>query len=129
MAMLIYTTGNGYNCGCCRRTDRDYMHFDEDEQSIAYLIRDCIEISKRAEGDFSIDTIEGYSGDSDELEARIKTAIDQAEKEEERQKSIGITKRQLREIDDWFSTLDKQKADNEARKAKLLAHLRELEGS
>jgi hypothetical protein len=104
------------------------MHFDEDEQSIAYLIRDCIEISKGADDDFSIDTIEGYSGDADELETRIKAAIDQAEINRAKSKKIEDTKRQLRGIDDWFSSLDQKKLDQAKLKEKLTAELRELEG-
>ena len=72
MAMLIYTTGNGYYC-CCHQTSQDYTHFDSDD--IDSLIDDCISIAKSSDWDFGISTIEGYVGDADELEAKITQAI------------------------------------------------------
>ena len=129
MAMLIYTTGNGYSCGCCRQTNREFVYFEEDEQSIANLVRDCIEISRCAKGDFSIDTIEGYSGDADELEKRITAAISQAEAEAERRKQIGSLTQQIKEIDNWFSTLDAAKEEKTTRRQRLTEDLQKATGA
>jgi len=124
MAMLIYVTGNGYNCGCCRRTDQDYTHFDED--SIESLIKECIELSRYAEGDFSIRTIEGYGGDADELEKRIMDAITAAEQDVEQQKKIVDLKHQISEIDRWFDTLEAQKSAKAENRRKFVDSLKEL---
>ena len=127
MATLIYVTGNGYHCGCCRCTDTDYMDFEEDEYDITALINECIERSSYAEGDFYIEAIKGYSGDETELENRITAAIAVAEKRVKHKKEIETTKRSIAEIESWFSSLEATKAS----KTKLLeshrAKLAELE--
>lgn len=125
MAMMIYTTGNGYHCGCCRQSSQDYTHFDDDD--IESLIKESIELSQRADGDFYINTIEGYSGDSDELEKSIMEAIDADEKQRERKKKVNELQRNIAEIDTWFANLEITKADRTKRRVELRAQLNELE--
>ena len=127
MATLIYVTGNGYHCGCCRRTDTNYMDFEEDEYGITSLIGECVELSSYAEGDFYIEAIKGYSGDETELENKITAAIAVAEKRAKHKKEIDSVKRSITEIESWFNSLEATKAS----KTKLLesyrAKLSELE--
>lgn len=125
MAMMIYTTGNGYRCGCCRRTSQDYTHFDEAD--IDSLIEECISISSDSDDDFSINTFEGYSGDADELETRIMAAISDAEKYREHKRAIEVLQRNIKEIDSWFNTLDQTKASKIERRAELQSKLDALE--
>ena len=125
MAMMIYITGNGYHCGCCRQTSQEYTYFDED--GIDSLIKECIEISRSAEDDFYINTFEGYSGDSDELEKRIMDAISVAEKQREHKKKVDTLQRSIKEIDTWFSTLEQTKAAKLAQRADLQSKLDALE--
>lgn len=127
MAMLIYTTGNGYSCNCCRRTDQNYTHFNDDE--IDNLIKECVEISQYAEGDFYINTIEGYSGDSDELERLITKAISADEKARAHAAEINEIQKNITSIDRWFDGLEAEKAAKIKRREELQAKLTALEAS
>lgn len=123
MAMLVYTTGNGYHCGCCRRTSQDYTHFDpEDIQS---LIEECIYIARGSEWDFYVDTIEGYEGE-DDIEAIIEAAIKQAEVDFNRKRDIDSLNRQIQCIDNWFTSLEETKEDKRNERAELVEKLAAL---
>ena len=37
MIRITYTQGNGYKCGCCRRTNQDYVEFETEEQAVEWL--------------------------------------------------------------------------------------------
>lgn len=124
MAMMIYTTGNGYSCSCCRRTSQDYTHFDEAD--IDSLIEECIEISRCNDDDFYINTFEGFSGDADELESRIMAAISNAEKYREHKRKVEELQRSIREIDSWFENLEVTKDERTQRRVDLRTKLAEL---
>lgn len=124
MAMLVYTTGNGYRCSCCRQTSQDYTYFDSDD--IQSLIKECIEIAGGSDWDFYVNTFEGYDGDSDELERQIMAAIEQAEKDYDRKRKINDLQSRVKDIDRWFANLEATKAENTAKREKLLAELAEL---
>ena len=124
MAMLVYTTGNGYHCGCCRHTIQDYTYFDSDDT--ASLIKECCEIAGSYDWDFYVNTVEGYDGDSDELERQIMAAIKQAEKDYDRKRKISDLQSRVKDIDRWFANLETTKAENSAKREKLLAELTEL---
>lgn len=123
MAMLVYTTGNGYHCGCCRRTSQDYTYFDSDD--IQSLIRECIDIARGSEWDFYVNTIEGYDGE-DDLEQIIEAAIKQAEIDFDRKRDIDSLTRQISSIDNWFTNLEKTKAEKLAEREKLVEKLAKL---
>lgn len=123
MAMLVYTTGNGYHCGCCRQTSQDYTYFDPDD--IQSLIKECIDIARGSEWDFYVNTIEGYDGE-DDLEAIIEAAVKQAEKDFDRKRDIDSLNRQIQGIDNWFASLEKTKEDKRAERAKLVEKLAAL---
>ena len=127
MATLIYVTGNGYHCSCCRRTSTDYMDFDEDDAGVESLIRECVEQSRYAEGDFYIDAIKGYTGDETELENRITAAIAAAEKRQETQDEIDRLKRSISELESWFAELEASKARKMQSLVTARARLAELE--
>lgn len=123
MAMLVYTTGNGYHCGCCRHTSQDYTYFDSDD--IQSLIKECIDIARGSEWDFCINTIEGHDG-KDDLEQIIEAAIKQAEIDFDRKRDIDSLTRQISSIDNWFTNLEKTKADKLAEREKLVEKLAKL---
>lgn len=120
MAMLVYTTGNGYRCGCCRQTSQDYTYFDSDDTQS--LIKECIDIARGSVWDFYVNTIEGYDGE-DDLEAIIEAAIKQAEIDFDRKRDIDSLNRQVQSIDNWFANLEKTKVDKQAERAKLVEKL------
>ena len=125
MATLIYTTGNGYSCSCCRRSSQEYTHFDIED--IDSLIKECIDIARCSDWDFYINTIDGY-GAADDLETKIMQAIKDAESSHNHQTRIKELVRQISSIDDWFNTLDAVKANKAAEREKLSAALNELGG-
>ena len=125
MAMLVYTTGNGYHCGCCRQTSQDYTYFDSDD--IQSLIKECIEIARGSDWDFYVNTIEGYSGE-DDLELVIESAIKQAEADADRKRKIDDLTRQIASINNWFTNLERTKDEKMAEREKLIDKLKTLEG-
>lgn len=124
MAMLVYTTGNGYHCGCCRQTSQDYTYFDSDD--IQSLIKECVEIARGSEWDFYVNTIEGYSGE-DDLEQVIETAIKQAEADADRKRKIDDLTRQITSINNWFANLERTKDEKMAEREKLIDKLKTME--
>lgn len=123
MAMLVYTTGNGYHCGCCRQTSQDYTYFDSDD--IQSLIKECIEIARGSQWDFYVNTIEGYSGE-DDLEQTIETAIKQAEAASDRKRDVDNLTRQIASIDNWFTNLEETKVEKLAEREELVEKLMKL---
>jgi hypothetical protein len=119
--MIVYTTGNGYFCGCCRRTDRDYEHYDTEEEALA----DLTDIARRADWDFSISTIEGYDGDAWELEQRLERMIKIAEEDQDRLDRINRLKRSISDIEYWFTNLEETKASKQEELEKLKVKLEE----
>lgn len=101
MLTLMYTTGNGYRCSCCRRTDGDFL----DAENEADAIEQCVSISRSYEGDFSIDAIRGYDGDENELIQRITAAIKADEKAEEKKKEVAKLKDEIKAIEHWQGNL------------------------
>lgn len=124
MGMLIYSTGNGYHCHCCRRTDQDYTYFDSND--IDSLIDECISIAKSSDWDFSVVTIEGYVGEED-LETKIDRAVADAEKAHNLARKIDDLKKQISSIDGWFNTLDDSKVRKQKERDDLIIKLKELE--
>jgi hypothetical protein len=37
MIRITYTQGNGYRCGCCRRTKQDYVEFKTEDEAVEWL--------------------------------------------------------------------------------------------
>ena len=37
MIRITFKQGNGYTCGCCRRTHEDYVEFNTQEEAVAWL--------------------------------------------------------------------------------------------
>jgi len=127
MATIIYSTGNGYNCHCCRRTTTEYLDFVDVEDAI----HQCIEIAKYADWDFSIDAIKGWDNDEQDewaLEKLIEGKIAEAEKVHKNQKEIDSLNRQIREIDGWFNSLEDEKVRKADVRKKLSTKLAELGG-
>lgn len=124
MGMLIYSTGNGYHCHCCRQTNQDYTYFDSDD--IDSLIDECISIAKSSDWDFSVVTIEGYVGEED-LETKIDRAVADAEKAHNLARKIDDLKKQISSIDSWFNTLDDSKVRKQKERDDLIIKLKELE--
>lgn len=124
MATLIYTTGNGYNCGCCRMTSTDSFSFDTEEDAIG----EAIEVASYAEWDFSIKDIIGYDGDENDLENRIMSAVVSAEKDKDRKLKIAQLKKDIAYTEDWFATLEQQKQTKQDLLDKNRAMVIELEG-
>lgn len=127
MATIMYRTGNGYRCGCCRQTWTDTLDFESDD--IDYAIAECISYAKSADWDFSIDRIFGFSHETmgeDDLERRIEDEIKRAEKRADHQEEIDRVSRNLKEINWWFDNLEQTKLDKQAEREKLQAKLTEL---
>lgn len=126
MATIIYVTGNGYSCGCCRQTYTDYLDFDPED--IQPAINECIQAARGSEWDFYIEAIRGLGEDmsEDELERLIKEAIDNARDDAKRKQTIKDTYRQLEEINRWFEQLESTKILKETQRKVLQAKLVEL---
>lgn len=127
MATIMYSTGNGYYCGCCRRTDTDTFYFDSED--IQYAIDECISIAKGADWDFSIDQIFEFTHetmDASDLESRIEEEVKKAEKRHKHQAEIDRITRKIKEIDWWFDNLEQTKASKTSEREKLQAKLAEL---
>lgn len=127
MATIIYSTGNGYNCHCCRRTVTEYLDFEDVEDAI----QQCIYVAKGADWDFSIDAIKGWDNDERDnydLEKLIMEKINAAEKMHDNQKEIDSLNRQIREIDGWFNSLEDEKVRKADVRKTLYAKLAELGG-
>lgn len=122
MATIIYYTGNGYSCSCCRQSSTDYLDFDTPEEAI----RECIEIASYSDWDFGIDAIKGYDGDEHELEQQIIKAVEQAEKDKELRIKVEQVKKDIAHIENWFATLEASKATNMERLNKKRLELEEL---
>lgn len=67
---IIYTTGNGYSCSCCRNSDESNEDFDTEDAAVAA----CCDLAARAGFDFSVDRILGAEN-PDDLEKRIEAAV------------------------------------------------------
>lgn len=117
MATIIYYTGNGYRCSCCRQSSKDYLNFDDVEDAIV----ECIDIASGSEWDFGIDTIQGYEGDAYELEQQIMDAVSQAEDDQETRRKIEQIKKDIAHTENWFDTLEETKV----KKAEFLATKRQ----
>ncbi len=125
MATIMYRTGNGYHCGCCRQTWADTFDFETAEEAVS----ESISIARGSDWDFSIDRIFGFmdeDSNADELEERIMEAIKQAEKDHDKQREITRLQDQIKAINKWFATLEQQKAEKNAEVEKLLKKLEEV---
>lgn len=127
MATIIYRTGNGYSCGCCRQTWSSDLYFDED--NIQGAIDACIDIAKAAEWDFSIDNIYEFDREDiskDALENMIMDAVRKAEVRHEHKQKIDRLEGKIEDIDKWFATLDQTKEAKSAEREKYKAELAAL---
>lgn len=122
MATLIYYTGNGYSCSCCRQSSTDYLDFDTPEEAI----KECIEIASYNEWDFGIKDVRGYDGDVYELKEQIAKAVEQAEEDKDLRIKIDQVKKDIAHIENWFATLEASKATNMERLNKKRHELEEL---
>lgn len=122
MATIIYYTGNGYSCSCCRMSSTDYLDFETPDEAI----QECIEIASRSDWDFGIKDIKGYSGDEYELEQQITQAVEQAEKDKELRTKIEQVKKDIARTEHWFASLEASKASNAEYLTKKRLELEEL---
>jgi hypothetical protein len=123
---VIYTTGNGYRCGCCRTEDTD--NFDAEDEASA--IEECIPIARGSDWDFEIERILGVD-DPDATENRIMSAINLAEKEHWVLKKIKSLEDQISKDRKWILDVPAEKARREENirvKEEELARLRGEEG-
>ena len=127
MATIIYRCGNGYSCGCCRQTWTNDLWFEEDK--IQGAIDACIDIARGADWDFSIDNIYEFNREDmskDDLENMIMEAIRKAEVRHEHQQKIDRLEGKIKDIDEWFATLDQTKEAKNAEREKFKAELAKL---
>lgn len=125
MATMIYVTGNGYNCSCCRQTDTDYIEVDE--TNIDSIIETCLDISAGSDGDFSITEIIGCDIDVDQLEKRVKEGVEEKLKIKKKKQKLSQLKSAIAAAESWFVNLDKTKAEKLARLNDMHKQLAELE--
>lgn len=119
---ILYVAGNGYHCGCCRRSSKESYYADTVEDAI----HEAIELDLQYEGDFSIHTIYGYDGDSSELESTIMRAIEQANKQRELEEKIEKLKSSITKLEQWFANLDNEKENKAVELKKLQLELTSL---
>lgn len=116
MFTIMYTTGNGYRCQCCRQSSGDFLDAESEDDAI----KQCIAISRSYEGDFSIDAIRGCEiDDESELIHRINEAIKADEKAEERRKELAKLEDEIKAIKHWQGNLPLE-AEKKARKLETL---------
>ncbi len=122
MATIIYYTGNGYSCSCCRHSSTDYFDFETPEEAIA----ECIDIASGSDWDFGINSIKGYDGDEYELEQQIEAAIVKAQEDRETRRKIEQVKKDIAHLETWFASLEASKTTNAAQLDKKRLELEEL---
>lgn len=124
---IIYTTGNGYRCSCCRWSHTSYLDYDNEYFDVQDAINSCIILARDNDWDFYIDSIKGFNGDVDELEKQITSAVDKAEKDDIKREKIEKIKNNINEHDWWFNNLESEKIERASKRKELQAQLRELE--
>ena len=127
LATLMYTIGNGYNCGCCRHESRDTMDFELTESGVEWLISECIDYAQSNDWDFSTKRVTDYDGDAAALLDKIHDAVKQAEVDEKRNEQIQNLKSNIATINKWFDTLEQEKVTKAEKRDQYLAQLAELE--
>lgn len=105
MATIIYYTGNGYSCSCCRQSSTNYFDFETPEEAIA----ECIDIASGSEWDFGINDIKGYDGDAYELEQQIDAAVEKASQAQTLRRKIAQIKSDIATTETWFAQLESTK--------------------
>lgn len=116
-------------CSCCRRTEQNYLDFDPDD--IDGLIEECIKIARYNDWDFGCNTFRGLPDDMDEgaLEGQIEQAVNRAKESYDHAEEIKRLEKEVRDIDDWFESLELSKVKNTERRVKLQQRLNEMKGS
>ena len=122
MATIIYYTGNGYSCSCCRQSSTDYLDFETPEDAIA----ECISIAASADWDFGINTIKGYNGDEYELEQQIEQAVIAAQDAAKHRAEVAQVKEEISRLENWFGNLESTKVTNQKTLEQKRSELEEL---
>lgn len=115
MFMIMYTTGNGYRCSCCRHTNSSFYDADDEADAIA----ECVRLSRAAEGDFHLNEIRGYEGDAEDLEKKITEAIEASERTDSEQKALAELKSEIKKLERWQETLPQEIERNAKRLVEL----------
>jgi DNA repair exonuclease SbcCD ATPase subunit len=126
MTTIAYTTGNGYYCSCCGRTQRDDEYFDEDTLEKEIIDR-MSDIAVGCEDWRGIYCIYEYSGDSDELENKIDAEIARKTKIKDLTNKIKSAKSTVQDIDQWFANLEKEKAQKISYRERNLSEIETLQ--
>jgi len=110
MFRITYTQGNGYHCGCCRRTETEIEDFETKEEVVEWLseLEACNTESKWSDdNDRSVDEIREIKDDELDLDfdpkrvAEIiaeRKAIKDVKKEEVEKKALVRKKAQLEKL-------------------------------
>jgi hypothetical protein len=121
---VIYETGNGYSCSCCRNTDQDNDDFESERDAI----EGCVDIARRYKWDFSIERIIGVE-DGDGLERRIDAAIEEAKKQAKIDDAIYRLERENSTDRAWIDSVPTEVERRQKSIAERNERLKELKGA
>lgn len=117
---IEYTYGNGYSCACCRTETNGTLEVESKEGAIA----ECIKLNTAFKGDFDITRIR--IDDEDELIDTINEAMSKQVIEDDLNKKIEDTNKEIKEIQTWFDTLESIKEGKKIYLKNLLKDLQEF---